>query len=170
MSQPRGWALGTVLGILQARGHKVWEPSAQPNPALPSEPQPAATGLRTRSLSAAGGGGAPRPHHSARPHHHQGPTEQEGVPGHLCRRAGQFQLRVCPGLHVPCHPSPGALLGPGPESDQNPGILVWGKSPPLSWRRAEQGERGPTKLGPPCRALVFPLPDPHQVVGGTVGE
>ena len=87
---------------------------------------------------------------------HQGPTEQEGVPGYLCCRAGQFQLWVRPGLHVPCHPCSGAVLGPRPEADQNPGILVWGKSHALSWRWAGQSEQGPTKPGTPKISGVGP--------------
>lgn len=69
----------------------------------------------------------------------QSPAEQEGVPGYLCCCAGQFQLRLCPGLHVACHPSPGALLGSKPASDQNPGILVWGKGHALSWEGQGRG-------------------------------
>lgn len=58
MSQPWEWALGSVLGIFPVKGHSS-PGSPQSRPALPSEPEPAATGLRTGSLSAAGGGGTP---------------------------------------------------------------------------------------------------------------
>lgn len=97
------------------------------SPALPSER--AAVVLRPRS---SWGGGLKDPEGSAPPPTHQGPAEQESVPGHLRCCAGQFQLRIRSGLHFPCHSCPGALLGSKPESDQNPGILVRGKSHALS--------------------------------------
>lgn len=41
---------------------------------------------------------------------HQGLAKQKGVPGYLCCCAGQFQLWVCPGLHVPSHSCAEALF------------------------------------------------------------
>lgn len=83
----------------------------------------------------------------------QGPEEQEGVPGYLRRCAGQLQLWLRPGLHIPSHPGPGALPGSKPEPDQSPGVLVWGKGRALS----KEGQGAGTPINLSLRGLPFPM-------------